>query len=201
MRIEIRSDSVDIDGYVNAVARDSRPIRDKKTGTRFIEQIVPKVFTKALERADEVMLLLNHENDRVLGSSKNNLQLYEDAIGLRAHAVVTDPEVIEKARKHELRGWSFGFIPKDVSVEDAGNGIERRFVEDMDLIEVSIIDTRKLPVYEGTSIEARAESERVEDENATSEVLDTRAEYVEQEPQKKPVDFSDFKARILALEH
>lgn len=195
MRIEIRSDSVEIDGYVNAVARDSRPIRDKKSGTRFIEQIVPKVFTRALERADEVKLLLNHEKDRVLGSSKDNLELHEDAIGLRAHAIVTDPEVIEKARKHELRGWSFGFIPKDVSVEDAGNGIERRFVEDMDLIEVSIVDNRKLPVYEGTSIEARAE-----DENATSEVLDTRAEYVEHE-QKKPADLSDFKARILALEH
>lgn len=195
MRIEIRSDSVEIDGYVNAVARDSRPIRDKKSGTRFIEQIVPKVFTRALERADEVKLLLNHEKDRVLGSSKDNLELHEDAIGLRAHAIVTDPEVIEKARKRELRGWSFGFIPKDVSVEDAGNGIERRFVEDMDLIEVSIVDNRKLPVYEGTSIEARAE-----DENATSEVLDTRAEYVEHE-QKKPADLSDFKARILALEH
>lgn len=30
MRIEIRADSVLIEGYVNAVARDSRPMRDRK---------------------------------------------------------------------------------------------------------------------------------------------------------------------------
>ena len=193
MRIEIRSDSVEIDGYVNAVGRDSRPIRDKKTGQRFIEQIVPKVFERALSRASEVRLLLNHDSSRELGSTSNNLELYEDTIGLRAHAVVTDAEVIEKAKKHELRGWSFGFIPKEVTAEDVNEELQRRFVEDMDLLEVSIIDNRKLPVYEGTSIEARAE-----DENATSDVLETRAQYVEH---AEPVDLSDFKARILALEH
>ena len=32
MEIEVRSGSVVIDGYVNAVGRDSRPMRDRKTG-------------------------------------------------------------------------------------------------------------------------------------------------------------------------
>ena len=41
MRIELRADSVLIEGYVNAVARDSRPMRDRDTGQRFVEQIVP----------------------------------------------------------------------------------------------------------------------------------------------------------------
>ena len=191
MRIDIRSDSVIIDGYVNAVARDSRPIRDKKTGQRFVEQIVPKVFERALSRAGEVKLLLNHDSSRELGSTKSNLELYEDAIGLRAHAVVTDAEVIEKARKRELRGWSFGFIAKEASEEDAGNGMQRRYVEDMDLIEVSIIDNRKLPVYTGTLIEARAE-----DETAYADILETRSEYSE-----TAADLSSFKARINALEN
>ena len=53
MRIEIRADSVLIEGYVNAVARDSRPMRDRKTGKRFVEQIVPGVFERAL-RHNEV---------------------------------------------------------------------------------------------------------------------------------------------------
>ena len=39
MRIELRADSVVIEGYVNAVARDSRPMRDRKTGKRFVEQL------------------------------------------------------------------------------------------------------------------------------------------------------------------
>ena len=60
MRIELRADSVLIEGYVNAVARDSRPMRDKKTGQRFVEQVVPGVFKRALER-NEVDLLLDHD--------------------------------------------------------------------------------------------------------------------------------------------
>ena len=75
MRIEIRSDKVIIDGYVNAVARDSRPIRDK-SGKRFVEQIVPGAFERALKR-NEVKLLLNHDMARNLGSTQTNLQLYE----------------------------------------------------------------------------------------------------------------------------
>lgn len=194
MQIQIRNDSVVIDGYVNAVARDSRPIRDKN-GKKFIEQIVPKAFERALSRASEVKLLLNHDNGRELGSTKDNLELYEDSIGLRAHAVVTDAEVIEKARKHELRGWSFGFIPTDVSAEDLADGTQRRFVEDMELKEVSIIDTRKLPCYAGTLIETRADGDV-----AISDTLEVRTEYTEQkEPEQ--VDLTSFKARISALEH
>ena len=50
MRIELRADSVLIEGYVNAVARDSRPMRDRDTGQRFVEQIVPGAFRRALEQ-------------------------------------------------------------------------------------------------------------------------------------------------------
>lgn len=49
MRIEIRNDSVLLDGYVNAVARDSRPMLDEH-GEKFVEQIVPKTFQRALEK-------------------------------------------------------------------------------------------------------------------------------------------------------
>jgi uncharacterized protein len=194
MKVQIRSDSVEIDGYVNAVARDSRPIKDKKNGGTFIEQIVPKAFERALANTDEVKLLLNHDDNRMLGSTKSNLELYEDSIGLRAHAIVTDAEVIEKARRHELRGWSFGFIPTEVSEEDMPDGRQRRFVENMDLKEVSIIDSRKLPCYAGTLIETRAEGD-----TAIADTLEVRTEYTE-EP-KAPADLAGFKARIAALEH
>ena len=60
MRVEIRADSVVIEGYVNAVARDSRVMRDRKTGKRFVEQIIPGVFRRALQHND-VKLLLNHD--------------------------------------------------------------------------------------------------------------------------------------------
>lgn len=156
MRIQIRNDSVEIDGYVNAVARDSRPLRDKRSGKKFVEQIVPGAFRRALER-NEVQLLLNHDENRNLGSTETNLKLYEDNIGLRAICTITDAEVVQKARSNKLRGWSFGFYEKEASEEDLANGMSRRIVEDLELIEVSIIDERKIPCYEGTSLETRAE--------------------------------------------
>lgn len=195
MRIEIRADSILIEGYVNAVGRDSRPMRDRKTGKRFVEQIVPGVFHRALQR-NEVQLLLNHESSRKLGSTRTNLELYEDSIGLHARAEVTDPEVIQKAREKKLRGWSFGFRERDASKEDINDNLERRFVEEMELVEVSIIDERKIPCYEGTSLETRAESEAP----LTPEPLEVRAKYVEIAPAQEPADLSKYKNRIKELE-
>lgn len=195
MRIELRSDSVLVEGYVNAVARDSRPMRDRKTGKRFVEQITPGVFERAI-RHNEVQLLLNHDKTRNLGSTSTNLELYEDSIGLHARAEITDPEVIDKARKKKLRGWSFGFRERDASTEAITDVMERRYVEEMDLVEVSIIDERKLPCYEGTSLEVRAEGETV----LMPDPLEIRADYVEIETPKKPADLSKYQNRIKELE-
>ena len=49
MRIEIRNDSVLLDVYVNAITRDSRPMLDEN-GEKFVEQINPKTFQRALEK-------------------------------------------------------------------------------------------------------------------------------------------------------
>lgn len=195
MRVEIRNDSVIIEGYVNAVARDSRPMRDKKTGKRFVEQVVPGVFRRALSR-NEVQLLLNHDGARNLGSTQSNLELHEDNIGLHARAEVTDPEVIEKARQQKLRGWSFGFRETDASTESISDVMERRYVEDMELVEVSIIDERKQPCYEGTSLEVRADGETV----LTPEPLEIRASYTVVETPKETVDLSKYQNRIKELE-
>ena len=157
MRIEIRNDSVVLDGYVNAIARDSRPMLDDN-GEKFVEQISPKTFQRALEKNDDILCLLNHEPSRVLGSTKQgNMEIFEDNIGLRAICKITDSEVIEKAKKGKLRGWSFGFEALKEHEEPLANGLKRRFVDEMNLAEVSIIDEHKIPCYVGTSIELRAD--------------------------------------------
>ena len=194
MRIEVRSDSVLVDGYVNAVGRDSRPMRDKN-GQRYVEQIVPGAFKRALSK-NEVKILLNHDETRVLGSTETNLTLQEDTIGLRATAEITDAEVIQKAREGKLRGWSFGFYEKDASEEEMSNGLKRRFVEELVLDEVSIIDERKIPCYEGTSIETRAEGKDV----IRAEVLEVRADVVLEQKEKSSFDLSNYKKRIKDLE-
>ena len=104
------------------------------------------------------MCLLNHDTSRVLGSTKQgNIELFEDNIGLRAICKITDSEVIEKAKKGKLRDWSFGFEALKEHEEELENGLKRRFVDEMDLDEVSIIDEHRIPCYVGTSIETRAE--------------------------------------------
>lgn len=159
MRIELRSDNnILIDGYVNAVARDSR-IMPSING-EFVEQVVPGTFHKALSRARNVDLLLNHNESRKLGSIiEGNLKLFEDNIGLRAIATITDEEVIEKAIAGKLKGWSFGFYLNNDRWETDSKGIKRRFLEDIELLEVSILDDTKNPAYIATSIETRDNKE------------------------------------------
>lgn len=189
MRVEIRADSVLIEGYVNTVARDSRPLM-AADGSRFVEQIMPGAFARALNMHD-VDILLNHDTSKFLGSTKTNLTLMEDSIGLRARAIITDNEVIEKARNRQLSGWSFGFYELNARTEDINEGLKRRFVEDLELVEVSIIDNTLIPAYQGTSIETRADKNGL----IRADTLLIRADYHED----KPLDYSKYKERIERL--
>ena len=155
MKVNIRADKVEIEGYVNAIERDSKPLWSRVG--QFIERICKGAFKKALKRNDDVHILLNHDWNRDLGSTKaGNLELEEDNIGLRVRACITDPEVVQKARAGELVGWSFGFTDRDVE-NSIREGMPHRAVKDLDLAEVSILDKRKSPAYEGTLITARSE--------------------------------------------
>jgi len=155
MQIRVREDSVEIEGYVNAVERNSKPLMSRVG--QFIERICKGAFKKALRRNDDVHILLNHDWNRDLGSTKKgNLELEEDNIGLKARATITDPEIIEKARNGELVGWSFGFTDREVE-NTIERGIPTRAVRDLNLAEVSILDRSKEPAYDGTLIMARAE--------------------------------------------
>lgn len=188
MRIEIRNDSILLDGYVNAVARDSRPMLDEN-GEKFVEQISPKTFQRAVEKNDDILCLLNHEPSRVLGSTKQgNIELFEDNIGLRAICKITDSEVIEKAKQNKLRGWSFGFEALKEHEEILGDGFKRRFVDEMNLAEVSIIDERKIPCYVGTSIETRAEKQTKLEYRGE----DFKAKIVDNTEQKPKIDYSKY---------
>ena len=191
MRIEIRADSVLVEGYVNAVGRDSRPLLSSD-GSRFVEQIVPGAFARALSKRD-VDILLNHDETKKLGSTQSNLTLIEDSIGLKARAIIKDSTVIEKARAKKLTGWSFGFYDINTRTEDINEGLKRRFVEDLELVEVSIIDDTLVPAYQGTSIETRADNKGLIKAN----VLLTRADYCENDT---PLDYSNYKERIAKLE-
>lgn len=176
MHIEIRGDSVVISGYVNAVERYSKPLRANLRGKmqRFIEKIKAGAFETALKRNNNVKVLLNHNKDRELANTLDGTaKLEEDNIGLRAEVTITDAEVVEKAKNHRLVGWSFGFYSNSDDVAHEAT-IATRTVNDLDLMEVSILDDTRSPAYYGQSIETRSEDgEEMEiRENIADETVD-----------------------------
>lgn len=167
MKIEIRSaNEAVIEGYVNAVERDSRLLPRcmcPAAENRFVEQVKAGTFRKALDSGKGVELRFNH--DRVIGGTNSNLELREDNIGLYAKAVISDTEVISKAKAGGLRGWSFGFNCLNDSWENIGEDRQRRYLNEIRLIEVSVLD--KTPAYIGTSIEMRGSVDLSEDNEKT----------------------------------
>lgn len=198
MKVIIRSDSVEVEGYVNAVERDSKVLYDRQMG-KFIERISAGAFRRALEKNNNVLVLLNHNPERVLGSQQQgNLELEEDAIGLRARAVISDPETINDARNGNLVGWSFGFNDVPDGVERGMEGdIPLRKVNDMDLLEVSILNRSKIPAYDGTLIITRD----TEGDTYHSEAyIYDEVEYVREEPKQEEsseaIDYSKYENMI-----
>lgn len=160
MQIKIRQDHVEIEGYVNAIERNSKPLMSRLG--EFVEKICKGAFGNAIKRNNDIHILLNHDWGKDLGSTKKgNLELEEDAIGLKARAEITDPEVIALARNGDLVGWSFGFADREATNRLVDGRIVRE-VKDLDLHEVSILDRTREPAYEGTLITARSANEKVQ---------------------------------------
>lgn len=174
MRAELRADGLHISGYVNIPGRQSRPVATPYG--RVIEIIEQRAFARALERAGNINMLRDHDPLRILASTQaGTLSIREDAVGLRAESVVTDPETIEDARRGRLRGWSFNIRnPKD-TLEQRAEGLPVRHITDLDMDEISLI-VNKVPVYSSNSIEVRADAE---------EAVEYRAETL------NDVDFED----------
>lgn len=198
MKINIRGDHVEIEGYVNSIERKSK-ILVSRIG-QFVERICKGAFKKAIERNDNIRLLLNHSWDRDLGGTKDgNLTLTEDNIGLHAIATISDKEVVEKARNGSLVGWSFGF--KDREVENSvEKGIPTRDVKDLDLFEVSILDRTKTPAYEGTLLSVRSDEEfQYFGEPFVSEIEireETKEEPKQNIQKSKTIDYSKYENMI-----
>lgn len=151
MEVRVNDNSVEITGYVNAVGRKSSPLRD--IDGYFTETIQPGAFGRALEVNPNIPMLLNHDEQRVLATG-NNLELIEDNVGLHARATVTDPEVVQKAKEKRLRGWSFGFVPQQQTMDESGS-MRHRDVYSMQLFEVSLLDDTRRPAYPATSVYTR----------------------------------------------
>lgn len=189
MEIRVRSnDTVEIDGYVNAIERLSKPLPSR--AGKFAERIKKGAFQRAIERNDDIHILLNHDWHRDLGSTKaGNLQLIEDAIGLRARATINDSDVVTKARNGDLVGWSFGFSDVDVDTHEE-NGISTRDVKDLDLFEVSVLDRSRTPAYDGTLVAVRDDSVEYHSEPCITEIN------LRDDSPREKIDYSEYEKMI-----
>lgn len=162
---------------------------------QFIERICKGAFTKALKRAEDVRILLNHDRSKDLGGiTDGNLELEEDSIGLHARAIIRDADVVQKAKNGDLVGWSFGFYDREVENKRDENGFPLRDVKDLDLEEVSLLDRTCTPAYDGTLVAVRsAESsifygETFEDEINVRSVEEPEPENVPKQPETVEVN-------------
>ena len=206
MKIIIRSDHVHIEGYVNAVERLSKPITER-LGT-FRERVKAGTFSKALKRAEDIRILSNHKWEKDLGGIKDgNLHLEEDAIGLRASTDIYDAEVIEDAKAGNLVGWSFGFYPLE-SRDTSEDGMPIKELIDIDLKEVSLLNRKHVPAYDGTLVMVRDnEPKIVIGESLMDDDVEIREETPEPEAEKEPEakkevtsdDFTRYKSMIAEM--
>ena len=120
----------------------------------FTERIAPGAFARSLASGRDVLALLDHRADVLLGRTRSgSLKLSEDAKGLRFELSVPNTQagrdVIALAERGDLGGMSFGFMATDEAWD--GNTRELRAVE---LHEVSIVQS--WPAYQSTEVNLRS---------------------------------------------
>lgn len=194
MKVEVRADNTaHITGYVNVVERKSRPVMTPHG--KCIEIVEQRAFEQALERASDVSVTVDHNNSQFYASTSNNtLKLYEDNIGLHADVIISDPDVVELAKKGKIKGWSFGMYNVVDELEQRADDIPIRHIKSLDLDHITLV-VNKCPVYSATSVELRADTETEIEERASTEKVEVS---IEQKEVVK-VDYTDFENRINSL--
>lgn len=146
--------SYKIGGYINVTNRESETLYNKKNSKYFKEIMTSGVFEDALERADEIPLLLEHNwNEKLASTTLGDLKLREDNIGLRFEATIKDESLYQKIKAGIINSCSFGFKVLRERVECINSKLDRRFVDAIELLEVSLV---KNPAYVGSLCESRS---------------------------------------------
>jgi len=111
-------------------------------GGMFSEIVRPGAFGRAIEQSQDVRALFNHDENHVLGRTRNGtLRLTEDARGL---AVEIDPpdtqvgrDVVELIRRGDVSQMSYAFVVQSEKWTERKGGLPLREVLDLDLYDVS----------------------------------------------------------------
>ena len=130
----------------------------------FSESIAPGAFRDSLATGQDVLALLDHKPDALLGRTKTGtLTLREDSKGLRFDLKLPDTQhgrdLVALAERGDLGGMSFGFIATD----EKWTG-DKRELRAVDLLEISVVQS--WPAYQQTEIQLRHHQQCFVDLNA-----------------------------------
>lgn len=196
MWIELRADNAKISGYANVTGRKSRPVITPRG--KVVEEIEPGAFQGALNRAENVTMTKDHNPDMVLAETRaGTLKLYEDTIGLRYEAIITDEQTIGEARAGKIKGVSFGMHNVKDDLEQQAEGLPLRKITALDLDHITLV-VHKIPYYSATSLEVRAGEEIDVETRAMEQTLEITDAGMNN-PGAPSFDNSAFKARVEAI--
>ena len=133
----------------------------KSVDVGYIETIAPGAFDRSLARDDEVLALVEHDSNRLLGRrSAGTLRLSSDDVGLAFEIDIPDTtlgrDVREQVRRGDLSQMSFAFEIEHELDEELGrnaDGQRTRRILAARLWDVSVVAQ---PAYEETSINVRS---------------------------------------------
>lgn len=162
-KLEVRSVNSEerkLEGYAAVFSEEYTELNDR-WGDKFFEKITRGAFTKTLNNSErDKFMLVNHNWNKVVGRSGENLILSEDEIGLRFELTVPNTtegnDLLENVRLGLIKGCSFGFnIIKQITRWDDNWNFYREITE----VELFEISATPIPAYADTEISARSESE------------------------------------------
>lgn len=144
-----------VSGYVNKTDQWSQPLGNKQ---KFVEKIEPGTFTRALKQGNDIHFLAEHDNAKLLASTKNDsLVLREDDQGLYMEARISKTSWGEDyytlIQDGLLTNMSFGMQVLSDKWDERDDGTLQRTVSEILLSEVSVV---RNPAYVQSNIQARS---------------------------------------------
>ncbi|WP_455543373.1 HK97 family phage prohead protease [Intestinibacter sp.] len=136
-----------VQGYVNETGKQSNLLGTKK---KFKETIQKGAFTRALAKGNDVHFLAEHDENKILASTRNgSLTLEEDEKGLLMTADISDTtygrDYHTLIKDGILRNMSFGFTVDKDKWNKEKDGTYTREVNDLTLYEVSVVTNAAYP--------------------------------------------------------
>jgi uncharacterized protein len=134
------------------------------------EQVAPGAFKTALDGADDVRALFNHDTNILLGRTKSGtLKLSDDAKGLK-YEVTLDPDDPDSARVHskikrgDVDGSSFGFTIEDEEWDERPTKEGKLPLVTIRKVTLYDVSPVTFPAYPQTSVSARSRGEALQAE-------------------------------------